>query len=345
LNDSSISLKSPKFRFILETWTGRILIINTLIFFAMFYEGGSLLLPSEEILVRYGAKDTHLLIHGEYWRLFTPMFVHIGVIHFGLNSLALWYIGRQVELLIGGRWFLAIYLLAGVGGGIGSALFTMGLSAGASGAIFGLLGVGFVFERLVAKQIYETSGERLRRGPYTGLVIINIILGLILTSGPVRIDNGAHIGGLLSGIWLTFAMLRFYQNRFIIKNTWLGILMLTVFIGTISYGGYLGTSAVYVRHKVGSGISSAVGNPQQSYERYTEAIKIFPNELSFYYDRGRILMLDRQVDEALKDFTKVISDPVYQTKLEQLVTQLQQKRLLKEAGILKSFLELNESKH
>src|SRR5690606_19573416 len=138
----------------------------------MTYEGGSILLPDEDVLIRYGAKSTYHLIHGEFWRLFTPMFVHVGLIHFALNSLALFYIGTHIERVVGPRWFLTIYLLSGVTGGIASALFMFGLSAGASGAIFGLLGVGFVFERLIYRRVHQSTGRRLRRGPYTGLVVI-----------------------------------------------------------------------------------------------------------------------------------------------------------------------------
>ena len=92
-------------------------------------------------LVRAGANLKSAVGVGEWWRLPASMFLHIGVLHLTLNMYGLWVLGRLVEQIFGSVRFAAIYMLAGVGGSLSSYLFGgPGTSAGASGAVFGLLG-------------------------------------------------------------------------------------------------------------------------------------------------------------------------------------------------------------
>jgi membrane associated rhomboid family serine protease len=124
---------------------------------------------------------------GEYWRLLTADFLHFGLIHLGFNMYALWVIGRQCEQLLG-RWrFLALYLLAGIGGSVAVYLFAApGVpSAGASASIFGLLGAFFFFLR------------RLRADP-RGLIVL-IVINFGLTFVVANISRWGHIGGFVVG--------------------------------------------------------------------------------------------------------------------------------------------------
>jgi rhomboid protease GluP len=327
--------------FFLKTWTGRILLVNTAVFIAMCFSSHSFLLPDPETLTKFGAKDPGGLAHGEWWRLFTPMFVHVGFIHFALNSLALFYIGQQIEQLVGARWFLIDYFIAGLVGGVASAVFTVGVSAGASGAIFGLLGVGFVFERLVARKIRKETGQRLRRGPYTGLVIVNLIIGFIISQGgPIGIDNAAHVGGLLGGCSLCFAMLCLKQNRLLNTSkiyAWIIFLLLALFVGI---GSVIGTSPDYIETRLYNAARDAEG-AEQKYIYYTEAIEVNPKEPSNYFERGKLLLLHKQNQEAFADFSKILATPPYRDELVNFVHTLREINRDAEATALETFLTRN----
>lgn len=166
-------------------------------------------MPETDVLIGMGAKYILGLVDGEYWRFVTPIFVHIGIVHFLLNSFGLYVIGPQLEEIFGRRWFLAIYLGAGICGNACSAVANIAVSAGASGALFGLLGAGYYLERVVRKKIEQHTGRKVRRGVFGMLVVINIVIGFIIPG----IDNAAHIGGLVAGIALANARISWLTNR------------------------------------------------------------------------------------------------------------------------------------
>ena len=169
----------------LGTWSGRILVINALIFLWMVLrDPSSLLAPSLEYIRAFGSKSLADIALGEYWRFITPIFVHIGIIHFFFNTMALYYIGYQIEYILGARWFLLIYFISGIVGNLSSCIFSLTPSAGASGALFGLLGAGFRLEGLLSDAFDQQGGKkRPRKRMYSGLVVTNIILGLIILRG------------------------------------------------------------------------------------------------------------------------------------------------------------------
>jgi membrane associated rhomboid family serine protease len=135
---------------------------------------------SDGQLVPCGVSD------GEFYRLFTAMFMHYGVIHLLFNMWALWVLGRTLEAMFGPARFLAIYLVCGLGGDIAAYLFQpQGLTAGASGAIFGLFAVLFVALR------------RLRLSTSTVLPVI--VINLIFTISVPGISISGHLGGLVTG--------------------------------------------------------------------------------------------------------------------------------------------------
>ena len=123
---------------------------------------------------------------GAFYRLFTAMFIHFGPLHLLLNMWALWMFGRSLEAALGPLRFLALYLLAGLGGSVAALLFQPdNLTAGASGAIFGLFAALFLALR------------RLRRD--TSSVLPVIIINLVLTFTFPGISIAGHLGGLLVG--------------------------------------------------------------------------------------------------------------------------------------------------
>ena len=104
--------------------------------------GGS---DNSRVLVNLGANFAPMVTLGDYWRIFTANFLHIGLMHLAFNLYALYIVGTEVEMFYGPARFLVIYLLTGLSGAIASYAFTYGLSAGASTAIMGLIGTLVAF--------------------------------------------------------------------------------------------------------------------------------------------------------------------------------------------------------
>ena len=144
------------------------------------------------------------ITQGELYRLVTVTLVHGGVIHLFLNLYALWIVGPIVES-IWGRWmFLAFYVLTAIAASTASFLASPGPAVGASGAIFGLVGV-----ILAGTRAHHPVLDRRARAivPQLGMfVAINLVFGFISTGAGGNIDNAAHIGGLVAGLWLGFVV-------------------------------------------------------------------------------------------------------------------------------------------
>lgn len=146
------------------------------------------------VLYLLGAKWTQAIFGlNEYWRLVMPILLHGGLMHFGFNSFVLWQIGPQVEELFGSQRFLFLYLVTGVAGFVASAFWSpLSLSVGASGSLFGLIGIllAYISQKKGYAEEYRASLIRW--------VFFMLILGLLIPG----IDNAAHIGGLVSGLAL-----------------------------------------------------------------------------------------------------------------------------------------------
>jgi rhomboid protease GluP len=157
--------------------------------------GGS---ESVQVLLRFGASHRPRVTHGQWWRLVTAIFLHIGLRHLLANIAALLVFGAAVLRAWGvGRFYLC-YLLSGVGGNVLSLALssTAAVKAGASGAILGLLGI------LAALRIrsVHAPGQRLR--PWHIVAMVVAFYGFVVGVGPA--DHLAHVGGLLTGAALGF---------------------------------------------------------------------------------------------------------------------------------------------
>jgi membrane associated rhomboid family serine protease len=145
--------------------------------------------PGNAVFRPYGVAD------GEWYRLVTGMFVHFGPLHILMNMVSLWVIGPQLERVLGRLRYLALYLVAGVAGNALAYLVTDGnlRSAGASGAIFGLLGATAVLFKVT----------RTPLGPVVSLLVFN----LLITFSVSGIDWRAHVGGLVAGTAMAAGMM------------------------------------------------------------------------------------------------------------------------------------------
>ncbi|OLT11942.1 rhomboid family intramembrane serine protease [Pseudonocardia sp. CNS-139] len=131
---------------------------------------------------------------GEWWRIVTSGFLHIGLIHLVFNMWALWVLGRDMEMVLGRVRFLAVYLVSMLGGAAAVMLFSPALVpvAGASGAVFGLMGgIAVVLRKM-----------RMSPGQAIGLIVVNLVISFIIPG----ISIAGHIGGLVVGAALTAAM-------------------------------------------------------------------------------------------------------------------------------------------
>ncbi|WP_175615346.1 rhomboid family intramembrane serine protease [Piscibacillus halophilus] len=164
-----------------------LLAINVFIFMLIENSGGS---TNVQNLVDWGAKYNPYIADGEYWRIVTSMFLHIGILHLIMNMIALYYLGDLTEKIYGTKRFFFIYFLAGIFGSVASFATNDSVAAGASGAIFGLFGALLFFGLHYREIFFKTMGINL-----IIVIGINILFGLSVP----QIDNGAHIGGLIGG--------------------------------------------------------------------------------------------------------------------------------------------------
>lgn len=192
------------------------IVFAVMIMFTVEIFGGGYLPPSLQntsdprVIVLLGGIVPQLVAAGEYWRLFTALFLHIGLMHLIFNMWALWQLGRLFEIMFGSRRFGLIYFASGLTASVASVLYTgwrlaqsgnpqYGVAAGASGAIFGILGALIIAIRRSPRWRHEqwTRGLVQQLMFWAGL---NILFGAMVPG----IDNAAHIGGFVTGMLLGF---------------------------------------------------------------------------------------------------------------------------------------------
>ncbi|HET7180948.1 MAG TPA: rhomboid family intramembrane serine protease [Candidatus Limnocylindrales bacterium] len=162
--------------------------------------------PSGDLFLKL-ALDPDAIRHGELWRLLTVTLVHAPgsgaawlSLHLLLNMYALWIIGPIVEGAWGRSMLLGFYVLCALAGSTASFVFSRTLAVGASGAIFGLVGVVLAGTRAHHPMLDQRARAIV---PQLGMfVLINLVFGFAVTGAGGAIDNAAHVGGLLGGLWL-----------------------------------------------------------------------------------------------------------------------------------------------
>ncbi|KAF0753720.1 hypothetical protein AaE_005610 [Aphanomyces astaci] len=215
----------PHFKFILT-----MIALNITIFVVEIGENGwkfeemkvnPLVGPSGDLLLRMGAQRSDLIFQGEWWRLFTAMFLHGGlydlslyrwiILHLAFNMLALYQLGVELENTFDRRRVVCIYFASGLIGAMCSAVFVpdvvriIFIGVGASGAIFGLFGATFA-EFVLNWDLY--ANRLCHMTNLIGVAIVNLGIGLL-----PFVNNFAHLSGFLSGLGMGFAMLSLPTSR------------------------------------------------------------------------------------------------------------------------------------
>ncbi len=266
-----------------------------------------------DVLERLGAQVNSLVAAGEYWRLLAAMFLHIGLMHLAFNAWALYSLGRDVEATYGSTRFLAIYLLTGLFGSVAYYLLGGdGLSAGASGAVFGLVGAEIAYF-LRNRELFGAFGKQ-RLGNLAGLVAINLAFGFTMAG----INNLAHLGGLLSGMalgWVlspTYGIQRGLDGRpaVIDRNVaWRRILAVLVAVVLLAGGVALGnhrwvSSADYLRRQAETAIAADDLNSAQALLQ--QVTQVDPADAQSQYDLGIVYARNGDLVSAASSLEKVL---------------------------------------
>lgn len=201
--------------------------INILVYLALVLYERTSGISYGQLIIQFGAKVNNLILEGEYWRFITPIFLHGSLMHLLVNCYSLYIIGSLVERLYGRGRFITSYLIAGILGNLCSFLFVPGPSVGASGAIFGLMGILLYFglERPLQFKVYFGSS-----------IITTILINLVYGFSSTGIDNFAHLGGLIGG-FLAIGILSNVKKKHWYFNKLLYVIVLSVLtVGGIAYG-------------------------------------------------------------------------------------------------------------
>ncbi|MFL5913462.1 MAG: rhomboid family intramembrane serine protease [Gaiellaceae bacterium] len=197
--------------------TKALIAINVIFYLITAVQGHGLNSPAGSLFDRtalYGP----LVEHGDWWRLITAAFLHANLIHIAFNMFALWVIGGPVEHYLGRTRFLGLYLVAGLAGSAGALLQSpTGVTVGASGAIFGILGALLILE-------WQATGKL--GGQAMTLIVINLAFSFTFAG----ISWGGHVGGLIGGILATLAFARWGRGHAAYGRLGLGGALGLVFI-------------------------------------------------------------------------------------------------------------------
>ncbi len=225
--------------------TNILLVLNVAMFIIITIYGRVSGISYNELLGPFGKKINYNILNGEVWRLITCMFLHVSFIHILINGLSLKNMGSLVETIYGSKKFIIIYFVSGLIGSLASFAFSPVSAAGASGAIFGLVGAMLYFgleEPDKSKKLFGSS--------IITMIIVNILYGVSVAN----IDNYAHIGGLLGGFAVSGLVSnnttnKSYQPKWYL-NRGLYAVIVILLIGGTTYIGINGPTNIVAKSDV-----------------------------------------------------------------------------------------------
>jgi len=180
--------------------TKTLIAFNVAFFLLEVVQGGATSPVQSEVFER-GALFGPAVADGEWYRMISSGFLHVNLIHIGFNMLMLWWFGGPLEALLGRIRFTIVYFLSLLGGAAGALLLSPEVfTVGASGAVFGILGAGFILER---------RGIAVFGGAALGVIVLNLALSFFLSN----ISLGGHLGGLAAGMLTILALMHFSRGH------------------------------------------------------------------------------------------------------------------------------------
>lgn len=254
-----------------------IMALNILIFILMYITGKGI---NTVTLIDFGAKFNYGIVEGDWWRFITPMFIHLDMMHLLFNMSALLVLSRTLEGIFGTGKLLIIYFISGIAGVVLSFAFNDSISAGASGAIFGMLGAHltlYLRNREVYKHVFGMD--------FLVLIGINLAYGLI----NAQIDDFGHLGGLIAGVLIAYAV-GIQNEKQSLKTVSVFLLTLALMAGSTFYGfERYGDSANYYYFKVITMAQEGQGE---------EAVAVLREAYARYPDNPELLDLIKQLQDA-----------------------------------------------
>jgi rhomboid protease GluP len=217
-----------------------ILAINVLVFAGMVARGVSFVSPTTQQLLRWGSDFGPLSLGTQPWRILTSNYVHIGIIHIAVNMWALWQLGRLAERIFGPWIYFLIYTASGISGSLLSLLRNpLEVSAGASGALFGIIGALIAALYLGKLPFPKPARDGLLKN-LVWVAVINLGLGASIPG----IDNAGHVGGLIMGLALGAIIGPHLMEEVSRRRIYLWRILLAAVLLLVAFG-------AYVRHRNG----------------------------------------------------------------------------------------------
>ena len=305
------------------TWL--LIAINITIWLLMEFQGDS---KNSQILLQYGAKVGPLIWMGEFWRLITPVFIHIGVIHLISNCIIIYILGSILEAVIG-RWrLLLIYLFSGLVGNLLSLRFSPYLSAGASSGVFGILGAlityGFLYKKSIPRNFYKVIVLYLL--PF---LFYNLAIGIWYS----QTDNYAHLGGLLGGVFISYLLSVEYPTPVSKKVRWRYAVCLAMAFALL----YMFCMEAYpksyrVYYFIKGEISILENHPMESIGYLERSLEVDPQYEKthlllgkLYYQVGQTRFKEQRYDAALKYFLSSVKHLPLNRKYRRYLSDIYEK--------------------
>jgi rhomboid protease GluP len=311
--------------------------INVVVFIAMTFSGVSPLEPTSDDLLRWGANFGPYTMGGQWWRLLSSVFVHIGITHIALNMWCLWGLGRLAESVYD-RWtFGAVYLITGVAASVASlGWHPAGISAGASGAIFGIAGALIAAFYLGEFSLPKTVISQLLRSvlKFAGY---NLVLGAMLG----HVDNAAHVGGLVMGLLVGALIARVAPKQ---DDAVRRVGVLTLGIALVYLGAaWLQYSHAYILHAAKAETLLTERKTEQAIAELQTAVRQRPGYLPAHYELARAYLVKRDFASAEIEFKRVLElDPSEERPYFYLgITYLNEKRPQQAREMFAQMLRLN----
>ncbi len=296
LSDLENTTEIDSFQYFLKRRTPRIPVtytllgINLLVYLWMLCSGVGLLQPTSEQLIAWGANLGPLTLNGESWRLIFSAFLHIGLIHLAINMIVLWQIGPFVERLLTSSSFCIIYFLCAIAGSEASLWWNdFGVSAGASGALFGIFGtlLGYLMGNPIGLSVEIII--KLRQWALQ-FIVLNFALMFFLAG----IDQAAHAGGAVAGFLLGYLLCLMVKNKYfrlpLLKN-----LSLVVVGAVLLYSSWL-----FLKHDCKDKFLAI-----KTFERFSKEEEPLLRKFSETYEQVK----RNQISE--KEFLEVLETEIY----------------------------------